>query len=99
MGSMSSSRFQSVGERIHDHLWDQRVGPFTVRRGRGLHKEQIGRPARREHERFTQVRAARMRKTLLLLSLFATFLSSNHRSAHVVPAATHAEWAQKDPLL
>jgi hypothetical protein len=26
-------------------------------------------------------------------SLFVLFLSSDHRSAHVVPAATHAEWA------
>ena len=50
------------GKLIHQHLWG--LGPFRFGGGRRLHKERI----EAVHAgRFTQLRAARMRKTLLLL--------------------------------
>ena len=53
-----------AGVLIHEHLWDRRTESLSVRRGRRSHEEQI---EAKTHEQFTQVRAARMRKTLLLL--------------------------------
>ena len=52
------------GKLIHEHLWGRRTGPLSVRRGRRSHEEQI---EARHTSGFTQLRAARMRETLLLL--------------------------------
>src|SRR3954465_3549571 len=56
-------RAKDVGENcLHEHLWGP--SPFSVRRG-----AEVARRADRgeAHEGFTQLRAVRMRKTLLLL--------------------------------
>src|SRR4051812_5671079 len=47
---------------LHKHLWGRSA--LSVRRGRRMHKEQI--EATHTHNDFTQLRAAWMRKTLLL---------------------------------
>ena len=52
------------GKLIHEHLWVQRTEPLSVRRGAGVARRADRGEA---HEQFTQVQAARMRKTLLLL--------------------------------
>ena len=58
------ARQRCRGELIHEHLWGRQTGPLSVRR-----RAEVARRADRgeAHEQFTQVRAARMRKTLLLL--------------------------------
>ena len=56
------ARQRCRGWLIHQHLWGQ--GPFQFGGGRRPHKERIEAV---HASNFTQLRAARMRKTLLLL--------------------------------
>ena len=76
------------GKLIHEHLWDRRTEPLSVQRG-----AEIARRADRgeTHEQFTQVRAARMRKTLLLLSGCIEFLARECRELQYTPAASKTE--------
>ena len=64
------------GKLIHQHLWGQ--GPFRFGGRRRAHKERIEAVHASD---FTQLRAARMRKTLLLLVwlYYQVFLLSSER--------------------
>ena len=68
----------------HEHLWDQ--SPFSVRQGSGGCTKSRSRRARGQ---FTLVRAARMRKTLLLLGLYCVLGSGARRAT--VPVASYTE--------
>src|SRR6187399_2879850 len=67
----------------HEHLWDR--SPFSVRQGSGGSAESR---SRRTREQFTQVRAARMRKTLLLPWFVIEFLAREQEDLQCLRLAT-----------
>ena len=81
----------------HEHLWNR--SPFSVRQGSGGSTKSGSRCTR---EQFTQVRAARMRKTLLLPWFVIEFLAREQEDLQCLKLATPSVrviWNPNPPML